>query len=339
MKKTVIKGLSDKSVVLTGEKIENTGQYLPEGNVYIITDTNINALYKDRFPKFPVYIIEPGDKSKTLQTAAGIYRWLLDAGADRTSFILGIGGGVVCDLAGFIASTFMRGIDFGFVATSLLAQVDASIGGKNGVNLDGYKNIVGTFNQPQFVLCDISMLKTLPKDEFINGFAEIVKHSLIADSEMFSYIEENVNGMKSVNTDVLEYLVSKSVKIKADIVMADEREKNIRRKLNLGHTFGHAVEKATGISHGKAVSIGITYAASVSVEKGLLNESEFQRIINLLKNLDLPVSWNEDTGTDLIFDAISKDKKKTGDHIDFVLMNGIGDVVIEKLSIKELKKI
>ncbi len=338
MERVKIKTTTGESEVLCDEKFENIGKYLPDTSVFIITDKNVETHYKKRFPEYPVYSVKPGEKSKTVQVAADICKWLLEMGADRKSFLLGIGGGVVCDIAGFAASVFMRGIDFGFVATSLLAQVDASVGGKNGVNLDGYKNIVGTFNQPKFVLCDANMLKTLPKEEFINGFAEIVKHALIADADMFDYIVKNADEMRSCNKKVLEYLVLKSVKIKAEIVMADEREKNVRRKLNLGHTWGHAIEKVAGISHGKAVSIGLAYAALVSLEKQLLSKKDLDRIVSLLKTLELPISFREYTSeATIIFNAMIKDKKKTDDSIDFVLMKGIGSVVVEKIQINELK--
>ena len=176
---------------MIGESIYNLYKYLPECETFIITDSNVKRSYSEFFPNQPVFVMPSGEISKSLQTAMDIYRWLLENDADRNSFIVGIGGGVVCDLVGFVASTFMRGVDFGFVATTLISQVDASVGGKNGVDLDGYKNIVGTFNQPKFVICDITMLKTLPHVEFVNGMAEVVKHALISDKSMFEYIEKN----------------------------------------------------------------------------------------------------------------------------------------------------
>ena len=165
MEEIIVKGNNSESKVCIGETIENIGKYIPAENVFIITDSNVMAYHGSAFPKFQTYAIEPGEGSKTLQQAADIFQWLLSLEADRTSFILGIGGGIVCDLAGFVASTFMRGVDFGFVSTTLLSQVDASVGGKNGMNLEGYKNIVGTFNQPKFVICDTTMLATLPEEE------------------------------------------------------------------------------------------------------------------------------------------------------------------------------
>jgi 3-dehydroquinate synthase len=335
MKEILINGRTGESRVIIGETLDNVGKYMPSSNVFIITDMNVKEFHGASFPKFPIYCIEPGENSKNLETAGEIYHWLLDMGADRSSFILGIGGGVVCDLAGFVASTYMRGVGFGFVATSLLAQVDASVGGKNGVNLDGYKNIIGTFNQPKFVVCDIQLLKTLPKEEFANGFAEIVKHTLIADAQMFNFLEENIESVKTYDTDVLCKLVEHSVKIKAGIVQADEQEKGERKKLNLGHTWGHAVEKVTGLSHGKSVSIGLEFAARFSVSKSYLINRDYMRLMNLLRDLELPICIK--VSTSKIFDALIKDKKKTSKSIDYIFMKGIGEVEIEQISFEEIR--
>lgn len=334
MEKIEIQGLYGKSVILIGESIKNVGNYLPNAKIYIITDKNVQAHQGENFPTFPTYCISPGEGSKTLEVAAKIYTWLLDEDANRHSFILGIGGGVVCDLAGFVASTFMRGIPFGFVATSLLAQVDASVGGKNGVNLDGYKNTVGTFTQPSFVICDIEALSTLPREEFSNGFAEIVKHTLIADAQMFDYIEENIETIKKFNPEALEQLVSHSVRIKAGIVQSDEREGGVRKTLNLGHSWGHAVEKITNLPHGKSVSIGIEFAARLSTTKGFLTKKDYIRIANLLLSLGLPVCVN--VNPQKIFEIMVKDKKRTGSCIEFILLNGIGNVKIVPLSLDEI---
>ena len=322
-------------MVIIGESIANVTKYVKGNHVFIISDGNVANYHRTAFPKSPMYIIEPGEKSKNLDEVANIYRWLLQNGADRNSFILGIGGGVVCDLAGFVASTYMRGIDFGFVATSLLAQVDASVGGKNGVDLDGYKNIVGTFNQPKFVICDISMLKTLPAEEFSNGFAEIIKHTLIADAEMFRFIEENIERIKSYESSVIEQLVIHSVQTKAKIVQTDEREKGERKKLNLGHTWGHAVEKITGFSHGQSVSIGLEFAARFSIAKGLMQNRDYMRIMNLIRELELPICIK--VSPSRIFDAMLKDKKKEDSCIHFILMDGIGNVVVEAIPVDELR--
>jgi 3-dehydroquinate synthase len=335
MERIEIEGAHGSSSVFVGETLGNVNNFIPSSNVFIITDERVYAYHSEGFPKFPTYCVAPGESSKNLEVAGELYRWLLEMGADRTSFILGIGGGVVCDLAGFVASTFMRGVAFGFVATTLLAQVDASVGGKNGVNLNGYKNIVGTFSQPNFVICDTNLLSTLPQEEYLNGFAEIVKHTLIADAQMFSFIEQNIEEVKTFSPIILERLVAHSVRIKAAIVQTDEFEKGERKKLNLGHTWGHAVEKVTGLSHGKSVSIGMEFAARLSVSKGLLDNRDYMRIMNILRDLNLPICIKVNPMR--IYEALMKDKKKANTSIDFILMRGIGSVAIERLPLDEIR--
>jgi len=331
-----VNGKEASSQILIGESIKNLHKYIPQDNTFIITDGNVEGIYRDRFPDLPVFIFGAGESSKTLTMAADIYRWLLDLGADRHSFIIGIGGGVVCDLTGFVASTFMRGVKFGFVATTLLAQVDASVGGKNGVDFDGFKNIIGTFNQPEFVICDTAMLKTLPDAEFSNGMAEVVKHAIIADQSKFEFIEKNSDAILAQDMTMLKYLVSRSVKIKSDIVKVDEHETGLRRTLNLGHTWGHAIETITGIPHGQAVSIGLAFTATLSTFKGVLASSESDRIINLLTRLGLPVQSN--TKPAVVLEILRKDKKKKGDGVHFVLIKGIGSVEVAEISFDELNK-
>ena len=185
MKTHKIRGNTNDSLILINEKLENLQQYIQGKSVVIITDTNVKALYHNKYPECNVITIRTGERIKTLETIQYIIDELVKIEADRSFYIVGIGGGIVCDIAGFVASIYMRGLKFGFVSTTLLAQVDASVGGKNGVNYAGYKNMIGVFNQPEFVICDINMLNTLPKKEILCGFAEIVKHAAIADSDMF----------------------------------------------------------------------------------------------------------------------------------------------------------
>jgi 3-dehydroquinate synthase len=329
-----IRGLTGQSEILIGEAFKNLGNHLPEKDVFIITDDHVNSLYGDRFPLFPVYSVRPGEPSKSLAEAERIYSWLLDKGADRSSFILAIGGGVVLDLAGFVASTYMRGLSFGFVATTLLAQVDASVGGKNGVDFQGFKNIIGTFNQPQFVICDPELLKTLPQIELSNGLAEMVKHALIADHSKFAFMEEYAEDLLRCNSRLLTPLIVQSVKIKAAIVSEDEREKGQRKKLNLGHTWGHAVEAVTGLPHGQCVYKGLEFAARFSVARGMLSGTDYSRIGKLIDTLRFTDPGSFDV--ELAREAMLRDKKKHAGYIDFVLMNGIGDAVIESISIPEI---
>lgn len=331
-----IKGKYSDSQIVIGESHKNIETYLPHKNVFIIIDSNLMQLYGEEIPEYPIFTIEPGETSKNLEVIGNICSWLLSEGANRKSFVLGFGGGVVCDITGFVASIFMRGIDFGFVSTSLLSQIDASVGGKNGVDLDGYKNIIGTFTQPKFVICDTEMLKTLPPIELSNGLAEMVKHALIADKAKFELMENSISELLACNEEVLGNLISQSVRIKATIVAADEREGGERKKLNLGHTWGHAVEKVTGLPHGQSVSIGLEFAALLSVSKGLLSNNNYLRIMNLLTSLQLPIS--ADVNPSLIFQALIKDKKRVSESIDFVLLNGIGIVTVERLAITEIEE-
>jgi len=335
MKAIQVRGRSGASTILVGEAIESLGSYAPLDKTVIIADTNLCRHYQKDFPpSCNVVEIASGEEVKTLETVKEICLKLMEIGADRSSFIVGIGGGVVSDIAGFVASIYMRGVRFGFVSTTLLSQVDAGIGGKNGVNLAGYKNMLGVFNQPQFVICDLNLLKTLPRKELLSGFAEIVKHAAIGDPELFSYLEANYEKGVSLDPEVIERLVCDSVAMKSSIVNRDEQERGERRKLNFGHTFGHAIEKSAGISHGEAVSIGMAIASRLSHKWGYLTLEEVERIETLLKKLGLPVRL--DCALEDLLDAMRKDKKRNGRGIHFVLLKGVGHAFVEEMPIYEL---
>jgi len=337
MKTLEIHGSTGDSTIRVGEKLQNLGKYIPAENVVIITDVNVKRFYQNNFPPHPVITIQTGEKIKNLDTVRDIYEKLIEQGADRSTFIVGIGGGIVCDITGFVASTFLRGVNFGFVSTTLLSQVDASVGGKNGVNFKGYKNMIGVFNQPEFVICDLNLLSTLPEKEVLCGLAEIVKHAVIGDADLFQYLEENYQNALALDAVVIERLVYDSVVIKSAIVNKDEKEKGERRKLNFGHTFGHAIEKTTGVRHGEAVSAGMVMASELSVKKRHLQAKDAQRIKNLLRDLKLPISLQADRKT--VFDALRKDKKRQGDRINFVLLEDIGKSFVDQISIKELEDV
>ena len=249
---------------------------------------------------------------------------------------MGIGGGIVCDVTGYAASTYLRGLKFGFVASTLLAQVDAAVGGKNGVNWEGYKNMIGVFNQPDFVICDPILLRTLPRKEILSGMAEVVKHALIGDAGLFSYLEENVSGVLDLRPEVMKRLVFDSLRIKSSIVNRDEREKGERRLLNYGHTFGHALEKVTGVSHGEAVSVGLVMAAAISEQKGYLGNEDRKRIEKLLSDLGLPLQLP--CPKEKLLEALRKDKKREGDRVHFVFLAALGRAVVEEISFEELEK-
>ncbi|MEA1949641.1 MAG: 3-dehydroquinate synthase family protein, partial [Thermodesulfobacteriota bacterium] len=241
MKTLEIHGSTGDSTIRVGEKLLDLGKYIPSENVVIITDVNVKRFYQNNFPPHPVITIQTGEKIKNLDTVRSIYGELVELGVDRSTVIIGIGGGIVCDITGFVASTFLRGVKFGFVSSTLLSQVDASVGGKNGVNFKGYKNMVGVFSQPEFVICDLNLLNTLPQKEVLCGLAEIVKHAAIGDGDLFEYLEEHYRKALALDSAVIERLVYDSVVIKSAIVNKDEKEKGERRKLNFGHTFGHAI--------------------------------------------------------------------------------------------------
>ncbi|MDR0687566.1 MAG: 3-dehydroquinate synthase [Prevotellaceae bacterium] len=325
------------SRILIGEAAANVHKYLPPAHVVVITDSNVRRHYGALCGAFPTITIEAGEPHKTLATIDYITSELVRLEADRKTFILGVGGGIVCDVAGFAASVFMRGLPFGFVSTSLLSQVDASVGGKNGVNYRGYKNMLGVFAQPQLVVCDPLSMATLPQKEFVAGFAEIVKAAMIASATLFDYVEKNAEKALRKDPQTLEHMVYKSVKIKADIVAVDEREQGERRKLNLGHTFAHAIEKNTTLSHGEAVSVGLCKASQVAVTLGLMSADELQRVENILQRLALPTTVTI-PGAEL-YAAMRKDKKKSGDAIHLVLPVGIGRCEIREVSLATLSSL
>ncbi|MCP4156576.1 MAG: 3-dehydroquinate synthase [bacterium] len=356
MRTVEVRGQTGMSNIAVGESLENLKKYLPKNvKAVIITDKNVKHYYLPQFPPCDVIQIDMGEKIKTLETVRCVYEKLIELEFDRSCYIVGIGGGIVCDITGYIASTYMRGLDFGFVSTTLLSQVDASVGGKNGVNFQGYKNMIGVFNQPDFVICDQEMLKTLPQQELLCGFGEIVKNAAIGSHTLFSYLESNYQKALIRDKDTLERLVYDSVIIKAGIVTKDEKEKGERRVLNFGHTLAHALERITGIRHGQAVSIGMVFAANLSVKKNLLPLKEAQRLKQLLELLELPTeiffkgnppkeNYSENNPLQNIdkkkvLDALKRDKKRAGSGIHFVLLEAIGKPVVEELSIQELKEV
>jgi 3-dehydroquinate synthase len=325
------------SQVLVGESYRNLVHYLPQGKqIVLITDGNLRRSYKDFVAAYPLIEIGIGERHKDIKTLAHIYEQMLALNIDRNSFVVAVGGGIVCDVAGYAASTYMRGIPFGFVSTTLLSQVDASVGGKNGVNFGGYKNMIGTFNQPQFVICDPEMLQTLPADEFVSGFAEIVKTAAIRDADLFRYLEENAEKALDRQPDVLLHLISESVKIKAQVVEHDEREQGERRILNFGHTFGHAVEALSGISHGAAVSVGMMIAARWSAGECGLPIAQVQRLNQLLTRLRLPVAT--DLSVAQVLQSALKDKKRENEAIYLVLLNEIGQTEVRRTRINEIEE-
>lgn len=334
LEKIIINTPGSRSEILVGEKWENIKDYLPERGVVIITDDNVRRLYGQQFPGFPVYSIQPGEVSKTLSSVERLAGRLLEDGIDRSGFILAIGGGVVSDLAGFLASVYMRGIRCGYVSTTLLSQVDASTGGKNGVNLGSIKNTLGIIRQPEFVICDPAMLATLPDDEFLSGLAEMIKTAIIGDRELFELIDLHYDKVMKRDTELLEILVSRSVSFKAAVVSEDENEKGLRRILNFGHTFGHAIELERSVKHGFAVAAGMRFAAAFSYELGLCSQEDMGRIIRILNKFGLPEHHDIPVGK--MEQLILHDKKKAGEDIYFVFTCGIGNATYRKVPVGEV---
>lgn len=324
------------SRIAVGDVIGELKQWLPEDRrVIVITDSNIHRRYTDIIDNYDHIIIGLGETNKTLVTMEKIYRELIGMDADRECFILGFGGGIVTDIAGFAASTYMRGVRFGFVASTLLAQVDASVGGKNGVNVEGYKNMVGTFNQPDFVLCDTTLLKTLSEREFRAGLAEIIKAGVIADPELFSLFENHTLEDFRSDQKLLTRAITAAVRVKADIVERDEREAGERKLLNLGHTFGHAIEKSSSeFLHGEAVAIGLVMACDFSVRLGLMGREDAARIKSAVGRMGLPV----DSGIDgkKLAKAMLHDKKRDSGDIHMVLPVTTGKCEVRRTAISEL---
>jgi len=330
-----IDGVTGTSEIMINSSMSLAAELLREERVVIITDENVRAIYNDGFPKGDVITIGTGEGIKTLRTMEDIYRKLSDLEIDRSGFILGIGGGIVCDITGFAASTYMRGVRFGFVASTLLAQADASVGGKNGVNLNGHKNMVGVFNQPRFVICDHDMLKTLPERELKNGFAEIIKHALIGDRDLFNFLNHNHKKAAELDPDTMEKILLASLSLKSEIVRMDETEKGERRKLNFGHTLAHAFEKTTGMNHGEAVAAGMRIASKLSVRMSALPAAEEKKIHELMKKFDLNPA--PDIPCSELKNAVRKDKKRDGEMIYFILLKNIGEAVIEKIPLTVLE--
>ncbi|WP_418982880.1 3-dehydroquinate synthase [Alistipes sp.] len=323
--------LHDTSRIYIGSVAEILPQVLPEGRVVVVSDATIDRLYHSLLEPYDTVLIGLGESIKTLQTVETIYRRFIELGVDRSTFVVAIGGGIVTDVAGFAAATYMRGIGFGFVSTTLLGQVDASVGGKNGVNVDGYKNMAGTFTQPRFVICDPAMLATLPAREFRAGLSEVVKAAIIADADLFARLEGTDPDLLRSDTLLLSEVVSAAIRVKAGIVERDEREAGERRKLNLGHTLAHAIEKCSNrMNHGEAVAVGTALIAGAAAKMGVLTVQERDRIVALLVKLgfDLrpPVEMKR------LLKEVSKDKKNEDGMLHVVLPAAIGRCVEQTLS-------
>jgi shikimate kinase/3-dehydroquinate synthase len=317
-----------------------------KGKVAIVTNPRVGRLYgsvvarslrKSGLDVTPVTLPD-GERFKNLKSVSRVYDELLRKSFERSSTILSLGGGVIGDLAGFAAATFMRGIGFVQVPTTLAAQVDASIGGKTGVDHPKGKNLIGAFYQPKSVFIDPDVLKTLHRREFVSGLAEVIKYGVIRDEEFFSYLEDNMDKILTQEPAALSHAIRRSCAIKAEVVQKDEREGGLRKILNYGHTFGHALETATKYRtylHGEAVSIGVVFAAQLSVRLGLSDAAVARRQIELLKRAGLPVALPKIKTADIL-KSMTLDKKVSDGRIHFVLAEQIGRVVVRPVETKQI---
>ena len=312
--------------------------HLKQKHVAVVTNTTVAPLYLESLlsllkqhgiKAFPI-ILPDGESYKNQETLNLIYDALLKEKCERTVTLIALGGGVIGDITGYAAATYLRGVPFIQIPTTLLSQVDSSVGGKTGINHPMGKNMIGAFYQPQCVIADIDTLKTLPQREFSAGMAEVIKYGLIRDQEFFNWLEKNIEGLMKCNPSLLIEAIERSCQNKADVVEIDEHESGIRATLNLGHTFGHAIENAMGYGvwlHGEAVAVGMVMAAHLSKLMQWLKDEEFNRIIKLLKHAKLPTDppiMSEDKYLSLM----CMDKKVVNGQIRLVLQKGIGDSII-----------
>lgn len=332
-----------KGIVSGGNPDSSVFRHFVSGRkCLVITDSKVNRILGARFLKIldaagadaEISVFKAGEASKNIRTYEALLRNACKNGLDRSSVIIALGGGVVGDLAGFVAATYMRGISFVQVPTTLLAMVDSSVGGKTGIDLPEGKNLVGAFWQPRLVVIDPAVLKTLPIRELRCGLAEVVKYGVIMDDKFFSFLERNLKGIRSMGPDVYAKIIARCCELKAEVVCADEYETSgLRAILNYGHTFGHAVETLTGYgkyAHGEAVSIGMCIAANLAVSRNEFSPESADRQKSLLKAIGLPTDIAGDISPEKIYKAMFKDKKTEKGKLRLVLPDRIGKVTVVK---------
>ena len=341
-----------KIPILVGSNILKTinpENYVRKNDVVIITNSTIAKLYlkqtKRMFKDYNVdsLILRDGEKYKNIKTLQQIHDYLIKNKYDRSLTIVALGGGVIGDMVAFAADTFMRGVQLIHIPTTLLAQVDSSIGGKCGINHPLGKNMIGSFKHPSVILMDSAVLKTLPKREFMAGMAEVIKYGLIKNKSFFKFIDNNYSKIIQQNTDYLLRTIFTCASIKAQVVKEDELEGGIRAILNFGHTFGHAIEASKnykGTLHGEAISVGMNIASAISADQGYLTHDEYCNIEDMLLNMQMPTMIPKKITSASIMKHIEHDKKKISGKNRFILLDKIGKAFInDKLDNKYLKEI
>lgn len=301
-------------------------------NLVYITDENVFEAHTTKFKASNCIVIKAGESFKIQQTVDAIIDQLIEFKANKQTTLIGVGGGVVTDIVGYVASVYMRGIAFGFIPTSILGLVDASIGGKNGIDVGIYKNMVGNINQPKFIVHDYSLLQSLPIKEWQNGFAEIIKHACIKDAAMFNTLALHNCSFFMKNKKAMAQLIAANAAIKIKVVQKDEFEKGDRKLLNFGHTLGHALENQYELSHGEAISIGMTYAAELSANE--CGFKQVQQVVNVLANYELPTYAHFNTKKAIA--VLQHDKKSEEQFVHYVLLQKIGKGIIKKISFEQL---
>jgi 3-dehydroquinate synthase len=335
MLKKTISFSSSKTTCYFDASFAQIGTLIDKERCIFITDQHVYDHQRKHFKNTKCIQIPAGESYKVQYIVDQIIEQLIGYGADRSTTVIGVGGGVVTDITGYVASVYMRGVPFGFVPTSVLGMVDASIGGKNGIDVGDYKNMVGVIRQPGFLFYDVSLLQTLPNEEWINGFAEVIKHAAIKDASLFRDLEKNSVNSYRKNKKLLTELIRKNVMIKTTVVQKDEFEGNERRLLNFGHTLGHAVENVYHLPHGHAISIGIKAACLISEE--MLNFKETARVTSLLLQYGLPIDIPVDFGK--VVEIMRMDKKKTRNIMNYVLLEKLGKAVIKPIPMNHLEKL
>lgn len=316
---------------LDKQKLFNNLLIVIDENVARYYQTKIKSVFSNHSGKIRYYILPSGERTKSEEELKKIYNFLLKNNFGRDTVLIAIGGGVTGDLAGYAASTFMRGIQLVHVPTTFLAMIDSSIGGKTGINFSKKKNMIGTFYQPRLVFIDIMFLSTLPSREFNSALGELIKYGLISNKDFYTFLSDNLEKIKSLNDGVIKYTIKESVSIKARVVQQDEFEqRGIRKILNLGHTFAHAIESELGfkIKHGEAVTAGMICSLFLSNKIGLLDTSKQKNLLQLPTSVRLPANIKKINNQN-VFDAMRSDKKNKDDKIMFVLISGIGSLLVD----------
>ncbi len=305
--------------------------------VFIIIDKNVKSKHNDYIEEAVKDLIIAGsyefeslESRKTFDGIQDVFRSMLDAGLSRDSVVLAIGGGIVGDIAGFIAATYMRGVQYVQIPTTLLAAVDSSVGGKTGINFHDTKNIIGAFHQPKLVMIDTRFLTTLPSEEILCGVGEIVKYAFITNEDMYNYVRNNLSGLLNLDSDAINHVIHESVRFKGDVVQADEKESGLRKILNLGHTFAHAfeVQQKHGIKHGQAVIAGIACALYLSNALKIMSDGELERSIELIELFKDDIKL-ENFSTEDIKSIMIRDKKNREGKIKFVLLKSVGEIIVD----------